>query len=282
MQMRIALSHPVCAGALSAVLALVWVDGGLAPALTQTRRLAHAPRSIHFTAPESGVRIQRVDFVLEAAPPAKSDEAQKKRKTQQRSAPSAKSTRGPQVASESAAPPAPASAAADNQTSEAVPRITGQPVEPTSPVRATGLMDAGPGGAAQQSVASAASQPISAARPSRVSKDQLLALLPGSTMLRASTSGALREWVNKPDGTLTVFWNGSGLRRRPRSASGHWSVTDEGRFCLQIDWDEFPENWCRFLEQTADGKYQPVADIADANWTPPTDQTDWRPLTIRH
>ncbi|HEX7932656.1 MAG TPA: hypothetical protein VF573_06220 [Paraburkholderia sp.] len=119
-------------------------------------------------------------------------------------------------------------------------------------------------------------------RPPRLTRDQLLALVPGSTMLRTNTSGALRQWVNKPDGTLTVYWGGGGVRNGAHSASGNWNVTDEGRLCLHIDWENIPENWCRFIERTANGDYQPIADIADANWTPPADQTYWRPLTIRH
>lgn len=45
-------------------------------------RAHFAPRSIRFATPEPRVHIQRVDFVLDAAPPTKSDEAQKKRKAE--------------------------------------------------------------------------------------------------------------------------------------------------------------------------------------------------------
>ncbi|MBN3752006.1 DUF995 domain-containing protein [Paraburkholderia sp. Tr-20389] len=107
-----------------------------------------------------------------------------------------------------------------------------------------------------------------------------MALIPGATILRENTAGALRQWVDVPDGTLTVYWAGGGFLQS-QSASGKWSVTDDGRFCLQIDWKDKPENWCRFLERTPKGAYQPVPDTADENWTPPKDQTDWRPLTIR-
>jgi hypothetical protein len=307
MQTCTALSHSFCAGALSAVLALVWFDSALAPAANQTRRLAHAPRSIRFTTPEPRVQIQRVDFVLDATPPAKSDEAQKKRKAEQRRAPAAKPKASAKAASEPGALPGTPPAAAANQTSEAAPAGPAPGLPPAAAVNQTGeatpKATAQPGGqasraaaygptpassaevaasasAAQKPVAAANPQPTGAGRPPRVTKEQLQALLPGSTMLRTNIAGALRQWVNKPDGTLTVYWGGAGVRRS-HSASGHWNVTDEGRFCLHIDWEDLPENWCRFLEQTADGEYQPIADIADANWTPP-DKTSWRPLTIRH
>lgn len=289
MQTRIALSHPFCAGALSAVLALVWFDSALAPEVNPARRLVqHVPRAIRFATPKSGVQIQRVDFVLDQAPSTKEDEAQKKRKAEQRRAAAAKPKPSMKAASGAGAPPGPPPAAV-NPTSEAAPRPITQPNEQGSRAAVSGRTPASSADAeasasvAQKPVASANPQPAGAGRPPRVSKAQLLALLPGSTMLRTNTSGALRQWVNKPDGTLTVFWGGAGsLRNGAHSASGHWSITDEGRFCLQIDWDDLPENWCRYLEQTPNGEYQPIADIADANWTPPTDQTNWRPLTIRH
>lgn len=311
MQTCTALSHPFCAGALSAVLGLVCFDSAWAPDANQTRRPAQAPRSIRFTTPEPRVHIQRVDFVLDAAPPTKSDEAQKKRKAEPRRAPAAKPKPGATAASgpgalpgtppataaasqpREAASPGPASgvppaAAAVNQTSEAAPKASAQPIGQASraaaygPTPASSADVAASSSAAQKPVAAAGPQPTGAARAPRLSKEQLLALLPGSTMLRTNIAGALRQWVNKPDGTLTVYWNGGGLRHGAHSASGRWSVTDEGRFCLHIDWEDLPENWCRFLEQTANGEYQPIADIADANWTPPTDKTSWRPLTIRH
>jgi hypothetical protein len=145
-----------------------------------------------------------------------------------------------------------------------------------------------PGAAAQTSNAALAN-PIGQAdashsgggRPPRLTRDQLMALMPGATLLRTNTAGALRQWVNVPDGTLTVYWAGGGFVQS-HSASGKWSVSDDGRFCLQIDWQDKPEKWCRFLERTPKGAYQPVPDTADENWTPPKDQTDWRPLTIRH
>ncbi|WP_424449990.1 DUF995 domain-containing protein [Paraburkholderia kirstenboschensis] len=60
-------------------------------------------------------------------------------------------------------------------------------------------------------------------------------------MLRTNTAGALRQWVNKPDGTLTVYWGGGGFRNGAHSASGRWNVTEEGRLCLHIDWEDVPE-----------------------------------------
>jgi hypothetical protein len=298
MQTHTASSYPFCAGAFAAVLALVWFDSTLTAQTDQTRRLADAPRSIRFAAPASRVHLQRVDFVLDAAPPAKSDETPKKRKTEQHRAPAAKPRPAARTASESVASSAagnalPAAVAPAGQAvnpasagsaTAATAQPTGQASRPAvaAPAPASSADVAAGSSAAHTSVTSASSSPAGVAGRPRLSREQLVALLPGSTMSRTNLAGALREWVNKPDGTLTVYWGGASLRNKAHSASGHWSVTLEGRFCLQIDWDDRPENWCRFLEPTADGTYQPLDDIADANWTPPADRGSWRPLTIRH
>ena len=325
MQTRLVLSHPFCAAAMAATLAVVWFGSASAPESSATRQAVHEPLSFRLETPQSGVRIQRVDFVLDTPASSSADEAQKKRKTEQRRAPAAKPKQNAKAASEPAAapespPPAavkaapavtvapptsvnsspagtvsqpPAAAlnpppAIVNQASEAAPHTT--PESNSRPSRAA-VNGTTPASMVNAETSSSAAQkpgvapnplPAVAGRAARLTRDELLALLPGSTMLRTNKSGALRQWVNKPDGTLTVFWGGGGIRNHSHSASGHWSVTNEGRFCLQIDWDDLPENWCRFLEPTASGEYQPIADMADANWSPPTDKSNWRPLTIRH
>lgn len=278
-----------------------------------------ASQRVRLVMQETGARIERVDFVLDQASQARTDEAQKKRKAEQRAA-AARAKRNAKAASEAASPASGSSrqAARAPTTASAVPAAA-LPATPAASTPAAARAATAPAPSAdtprnpsvpQQTQANASAQvhgPIAGAnaasraasgaasnaapgdqraagtgRPPRLTRDQLLALVPGSTMLRTNTSGALRQWVNKPDGTLTVYWGGGGVRNGAHSASGNWNVTDEGRLCLHIDWESVPENWCRFIERTANGDYQPIADIADANWTPPADQTYWRPLTIRH
>jgi hypothetical protein len=116
----------------------------------------------------------------------------------------------------------------------------------------------------------------------KLTREQLLTLLPGAEVSRTNTAGSFRHWTNKPDGTLTVYWVGhDGHRIRARTADGHWSISDDGRFCLHVDWDDAAEDWCRFLMALPNDEYQPIADTADANWTPPTDKSNWRPLHIK-
>jgi hypothetical protein len=303
-----ALSHPIRVSVLHAALALLCLDVALAQETgsAQNGVIGPASQRWHPAMSVTGVRIERVDFVLEQASQPRADEAQKKKAKQRAAAQKAKlnakaasepaspvagppqqAASAPMTASAAlhAAPP-PALASAPATISPAAPPQSAQTARPASLPQQPQQPQPPQANASPSTQARSASgdnaQGAATGRPPTLTRDQLLALLPGSTMLRTNTSGALRQWVNKPDGTLTVYWGGGGFHGGAHSASGHWNVTDEGRLCLQIDWDDVPENWCRFIETTADGKYQPIADIADANWKPPTDKTNWRPFTLRH
>jgi hypothetical protein len=295
---------------LRAALALLCLNAAGAQEAQFTRLGAALPtsKSAQLSMRQSGARIQRVDFVLDQASQPRADESQKNRKAEQRTA-AGKPKPHTKNASEMAVPAASRSkqAASASTAASTVPAgaLPGAPsasqatvVEPAVTKPPTALPQPAhtpePASEEQQTQANTSPQGqagsagpndqhgAAAGRPPRLTRDQLLALLPGSTMLRTNTAGALRQWVNKPDGTLTVYWGGGGFRNGGHSASGRWNVTEEGRLCLHIDWLDVPENWCRFLEPTANGDYQPIADFADANWTPPADKSSWRPLTIRH
>lgn len=319
MQLRMTMSCPIRAGVLSGLLALLCTDSTVVAKRDRVQwspPLQQSPRYVHVTPPDVPVLVQRVDFVLDQAAQAEAD-AKKKRKADQRHAvapatkPNAKAASVPAASVEPATgnrPPSSASSASASRTAPGVQSAASEPwpsgavasaasavpLAPASSAVGTARAPAGqqqgkPGESANASAAAMAN-PIAqgnaphsgSGRPLPLTRDQLIALMPGATMLRTNTAGALREWVNVPNGTLTVYWAGGGFAQS-HSASGKWSVTDDGRFCLQIDWEDKPENWCRFLEPTPKkGTYQPIPDVADEKWTPPTDQTDWRPLTIRH
>ncbi|MBN3760649.1 DUF995 domain-containing protein [Burkholderia sp. Ac-20365] len=310
---------PIRAGVLSGLLTLLFADSTVVAKRDRAQwspQLQQSPRYVHVTPSDVPALVQRVDFVLDQAAQAEAD-AKKKRKAEQRHAvapatkPNAKAASVPAASVERATgnrPPSTASSAGASttargaQSSASEPKPSGADTStasavPLAPV--SSAVGAAPAPAGQQQVkpgesvnasAVAMANPIAqgnpphsaSGRPLPLTRDQLIALMPGATILRTNTAGALREWVNVPNGTLTVYWAGGGFVQS-HSASGKWSVTDDGRFCLQIDWENKPENWCRFLEPTPKkGTYQPVPDVVDEKWTPPTDQTDWRPLTIRH
>lgn len=321
MQLRMTMICPIRAGVLSALLALLFADSTVVAKRDRAQwspPLQQSPRYVHVTPPDVPVLVLRVDFVLDQAAQAEAD-AKKKRKAEQRHAvapatkPNTKAASVPAASVEQATgnrPPSTASSAgasttargmqsaaseprpsgADTSAASAVPLTPASSVVGNAPAPApAGQQKVKPGESANASAVAMANPTAQgkpphsgSGRPLPLTRDQLIALMPGATLLRTNTAGALREWVNVPNGTLTVYWAGGGFAQS-HSASGKWRVTDDGRFCLQIDWEDKPENWCRFLEPTPKkGTYQPIPDVADETWTPPADQTDWRPLTIRH
>ena len=282
--------------------------------------LQQASERVPRTPSSAAVLIERVNFVLDQDAQTQEEEAQNKLKAEQHRSAAAKTKSGPKAASTAAASSArptgnqshaPASSAAA-RTDHGVKSAASEASSSQGAASATPAARLAPASSAVTSSSAAGTAPVPASspegkqgastggnsvaalhpagpgnaprpggdRPSRLTWEQLTALMPGATLRRTNTAGALRQWVNGADGTLTVYWGGGGLLQT-HSASGKWSVTKDGHFCLQIDWPDMPENWCRFLDPTGNGAYQPVPDVADAGWTPPKDKTEWRPLTIR-
>ncbi|MFM0592754.1 MULTISPECIES: hypothetical protein [Paraburkholderia] len=90
--------------------------------------------------------------------------------------------------------------------------------------------------------------------------EQALSMVPGSTMSRIGQNGGLREWTNGADGTATVSrLPGPGSKQGVRKAAARWSVSDDGRYCLDEDWSTGqggPLHWCSRITRDADGKLQ--------------------------
>lgn len=96
----------------------------------------------------------------------------------------------------------------------------------------------------------------------RMSREELLAFLPGTKVSHISpTSGSLRRWANEPDGRFVASTDAKGymgnlLGTQSGSARGTWSVNDQGKYCIEIDWRGVnPEKWCSSILKTADGNY---------------------------
>ena len=49
---------------------------------------------------------------------------------------------------------------------------------------------------------------------------------------------------------------GTGDFGRAVTARGKWRISDDGRYCVFIEWRGIPnEEWCRYILQTNDGYY---------------------------
>jgi hypothetical protein len=82
----------------------------------------------------------------------------------------------------------------------------------------------------------------------KMTREELQSFLPGTKVTHVNQGGSERHWTNVPDGTLfattnnKIFGNGTGS-----AVGGHygtWKVSDEGKYCLDIDWKDVHEKWC--------------------------------------
>jgi hypothetical protein len=98
--------------------------------------------------------------------------------------------------------------------------------------------------------------------PRTLTKEEVTQLLPGAKMSRTNPRGDLISWKNEPGGSFIANHNTSGrggaarAQRSGGSAPGKWHLSDDGRYCVMIEWQGTPtEEWCRFVIQTSDGYY---------------------------
>lgn len=101
----------------------------------------------------------------------------------------------------------------------------------------------------------------------RMSRDELAALLPGAEVTHVSRAGSVRHWTNGPDGKFVASSDnrkfGSAMGSSSATASGAWRISDEGRYCVQIDWRREAENWCSYIVRGPDGSFY-LGAVADA------------------
>ena len=102
--------------------------------------------------------------------------------------------------------------------------------------------------------------------PRKLSKDEATALLTGAKMSRTSGRGNVHHWSNDTGGSFVVSSDNRGAGAvgasgRPTTAPGKWHISDDGRYCVFIEWRGVPtEEWCRFILQTTDGYYAVRSD----------------------
>jgi len=104
--------------------------------------------------------------------------------------------------------------------------------------------------------------------PKKLTKEELQQLMPGAKMSRLAPSGNTHIWTNEPDGTFIVSSDnrnlpggGNVMGARASTTSGKWHISDDGRYCVLIEWKSVPtEEWCRYFFQTSDGYYATKTD----------------------
>lgn len=109
---------------------------------------------------------------------------------------------------------------------------------------------------------------LESSSPKKLSKDELTALLTGAKMGRVSGTGNVQNWSNDSDGNFVISTDNRGAGAtgamgvgRPSTATGKWHISDDGRYCVLINWKSAPtEEWCRYVLQTSDGYYAVRSD----------------------
>jgi hypothetical protein len=103
---------------------------------------------------------------------------------------------------------------------------------------------------------------ISDKNPRTLTKDEVTKLMPGAKVSRVTVRGNRHDWTNEPGGSFVVSSDnrGSGVPQmasgRPSMAPGKWHISDDGRYCILIEWKGIPtEEWCRYVLETSDGYY---------------------------
>lgn len=95
-------------------------------------------------------------------------------------------------------------------------------------------------------------QPLS---PVVLTRDDLLALLPGARMRRVNDKGNTHHWVNETGGEMVVS-SDNRSEGRPSTAAARWHIDELGRYCLSVRWKRGPEEQsCRHLVRTTQGYF---------------------------
>lgn len=94
----------------------------------------------------------------------------------------------------------------------------------------------------------------------RLSREQLGELLPGAKVAHvAKSSGSHRYWTNDAEGKLYATSDnrlyGSVAGNKSASSPGTWSVSEDGKYCVSIEWKRAPESWCAAILKGDDGAY---------------------------
>ncbi|MGB0129505.1 MAG: DUF995 domain-containing protein [Rhodocyclaceae bacterium] len=105
------------------------------------------------------------------------------------------------------------------------------------------------------------------AQATKLSKDELQSFIPGTKVHHVIQSGSSRTWTNEPDGKFVASTDSKKYSMTGAGSTGHgsWRISDDGKYCIEIDWKRDSEKWCSFVWRTekgyalgADGPKKPI------------------------
>ncbi len=94
-----------------------------------------------------------------------------------------------------------------------------------------------------------------------LSKEELGQLLPGATMSRVNAKGNSHHWKNDADGSFVISTDNLDRGKRATTARGKWNISDDGRYCVLIEWKTVEtEEWCRYIIRAGSDYYGAKSD----------------------
>lgn len=94
-----------------------------------------------------------------------------------------------------------------------------------------------------------------------LTKEELSQLLPSASMSRVSAKGNTQLWKNNSSGSFIISSNNSATSGRNSTAQGKWHISDDGRYCVLIEWKGVEtEEWCRYIVKAGNTYYATKSD----------------------
>ncbi len=94
-----------------------------------------------------------------------------------------------------------------------------------------------------------------------LTKDELNQLLPNAKMSRVISNGNTHFWKNDSDGSFIISSDNRDKRGLTTTAQGKWHISDDGRYCVLIEWRVNPtEEWCRYVVRAGADYYTTKSD----------------------
>jgi hypothetical protein len=102
---------------------------------------------------------------------------------------------------------------------------------------------------------------LDAFRPVTLSKEELTKLLPDANMSRLNAKGDAQRWKNDSSGKFIISSDNRAIGGGNSSTQGKWNISDDGRYCVLIEWRSVPaEEWCRYIVKAGDAYYGTKSD----------------------
>lgn len=94
-----------------------------------------------------------------------------------------------------------------------------------------------------------------------LTKEELTQLLPNAKMSRLNAKGNLHLWKNEADGSFILSSDNRVVQGRSSTAPGKWHISEDGRYCVLIEWNRSPtEEWCRYILKVGAEYYATKSD----------------------